>query len=134
MLSDLTTVPEKCFMSLSFFVISFWEFLPFFLDVLQSFFFVLFYIYLTHSRPGSKTCSEAASSMWATKASCTCLFIKLHLSGPLMHPPAVSSVFYNNLTFNFYFQAVMSWTSWKLGFRFWIRPHRKSMYSLPPQF
>jgi len=35
-LSDLTTVSEKYFMSLSFFVISFWVSLPFFLDVQQS--------------------------------------------------------------------------------------------------
>jgi hypothetical protein len=39
MLSDLTTVPEKCVMSLAFFVISVWEFLPFFLDVHRYFSF-----------------------------------------------------------------------------------------------
>ena len=134
MLSDLTKVSEKCFMSLSFFVISFWEFL----DIQQSFFFILFYIYLIHSRPGSKTCSEAASSMWATKASCTCLFTKLNLSGPLMHPAAVSSVFCNTLTFDFYFRSccvtdTLETGVWFLDHTWTHRSHCKSMYSPPPR-
>ena len=91
MLSDLTTVAEKCFMSLSFFLEIF-IFLFGCTTIFVCLFVCLFYIYLIHSRPGSKTCSEAASSMWATKASCTCLFMKLDLSGPLMHPAAVSSL------------------------------------------
>jgi hypothetical protein len=76
--------------------------------------------------------------VWANKASCTCLFIKLNLSWPLRHPPAVSSVFYYTSTFDFYFRSCVI-DKLETGVSFldhtWThRPHRKSMYSPPPPF
>jgi hypothetical protein len=89
------------FQSLLFLCKYFCLYFRMYISLLSLFFF---YIYLIPSRPGSKTFSEAVSSMWAIKASCTRFFTKLNLSGPLTHPLAVSSVFYNTLTFDFYFR------------------------------